>query len=564
MHETQEEIRYEETTARQTQPIEGPPFTGPSIAGPPIAGPSTEGHLIDRPFDERPFVGGPFIEGPPQPPPVVARPRANSSLPWIIGGLLALVLILSIVAIQFAFNRTKASGGGLPPLPEPTNVGMPSPVELSNSFRAIARAVKPAVVHINIVETVDSSGQGLELPFDLPQAPRRRPGSGSGFIVREDGYILTNNHVVQKAEKIEVTMSDSKKYKATLVGTDPESDLAVIKVEETGLPYAVLGDSDVVEQGDWVLALGSPFGLQQTLTAGIVSATGRELRLDEGVGQYSKFIQTDASINPGNSGGPLVNMRGEVVGINTLIFSRSGGAEGIGFAISSNTARQVYEQLVKSGRVIRGYLGVSVTDVTEPTARALGVETNSGALVADVPAGDTPAARAGLRSGDVITSFDGKPVRSSRQLTDAVAATPVGKSVRVDFIRAGRPETITVDVAQRPDNVNARNNEAEPPRPEGQPKATRLGVSVQPVTPEIADQMRLKEPSGVLVRSVDPGSPAAEAGLRHGDVIHRVGKTEIRSVEDLTEAVKLLANGEDVAIQVERNGRMSFVTITIE
>lgn len=560
MQEIQEEIRYEETTARQTQPIQGPPTQEPLIQGPPIQGPLTEGYLTERPFIERPF-----IEGPPPPPPVVTRPRANTSLPWIIGGLLALVLILSIVAIQFAFNRTKSSGGGLPPLPVSTNVEMPSPVELSNSFRAIARAVKPAVVHINIVETVESSGQGLELPFDLPQGPRRRPGSGSGFIVREDGYILTNNHVVQKAEKIEVTMSDSKRYKATLVGTDPESDLAVIKIEETGLPYAVLGDSDVVEQGDWVLALGSPFGLQQTLTAGIVSATGRELRLDEGVGQYSKFIQTDASINPGNSGGPLVNMRGEVVGINTLIFSRSGGAEGIGFAISSNTARQVYEQLVKSGRVIRGYLGVSVTDINEATARALGVETNSGALIADVPVGDTPAARAGLKSGDVITAFDGKPVKSSRQLTDAVAATPVGKSVLVDFIRAGRPESITVDVAQRPENVNARNNEAEPLRPEGQPpKATRLGVSVQPVTPEIADQMRLKEPTGVLIRTVDPGSPASEAGLRHGDVIHRVGKTEIKSVEDLTEAVKLLASGEEVAIQVERNGRMSFVTITIQ
>lgn len=554
MQEIQEEIRYEETTARQTQPIQGPPTQEPPIQGLPIQGPLTEEYLTERPF----------IEGPPPPPPVT-RPRANTSLPWIIGGLLALVLILSIVAIQFAFNRTKSSGGGLPPLPVSTNVEMPSPVELSNSFRAIARAVKPAVVHINIVETVESSGQGLELPFDLPQGPRRRPGSGSGFIVREDGYILTNNHVVQKAEKIEVTMSDSKRYKATLVGTDPESDLAVIKIEETGLPYAVLGDSDVVEQGDWVLALGSPFGLQQTLTAGIVSATGRELRLDEGVGQYSKFIQTDASINPGNSGGPLVNMRGEVVGINTLIFSRSGGAEGIGFAISSNTARQVYEQLVKSGRVIRGYLGVSVTDINEATARALGVETNSGALIADVPVGDTPAARAGLKSGDVITAFDGKPVKSSRQLTDAVAATPVGKSVLVDFIRAGRPESITVDVAQRPENVNARNNEAEPLRPEGQPpKATRLGVSVQPVTPEIADQMRLKEPTGVLIRTVDPGSPASEAGLRHGDVIHRVGKTEIKSVEDLTEAVKLLASGEEVAIQVERNGRMSFVTITIQ
>ena len=522
MQESQDEVRYEEPIARPTQPIEAPP------------------------------------------PTVAASPRANTSLPWVIGGLLALALILSIVAIQFAYNKSKSSGAELPPLPV-SNPEMASPAELSNSFRAIARAVKPAVVHINVLESVDGSGQSPDFPFELPQGPRRRPGSGSGFIVREDGYILTNNHVVQKAEKIEVTMSDSKTYKATLVGTDPESDLAVIKIDETGLPFAVLGDSDAVEQGDWVLALGSPFGLQQTLTAGIVSATGRELRLEEGIGQYSKFIQTDASINPGNSGGPLVNMRGEVVGINTLIFSRSGGAEGIGFAISSNTARQVYEQLVRGGKVIRGYLGVSVTDVDDARARALGVEANSGALVADVPGGDTPAARAGLRSGDVITAFDGKPVRSSRQLTDAVAATPVGKTVRVDFIRGRQQQSVTVDVAQRPDNVNARNNEPPPQlRPDVEPKSTSLGVSVQPITPEIADRMNLKEPTGVLVRSVDPGSPASAAGLRHGDVIHRVGNKEIKGVEDLSEAVKSLTSGEEVAIQVERNGRMSFVTVTVE
>ncbi|HET8677072.1 MAG TPA: trypsin-like peptidase domain-containing protein, partial [Blastocatellia bacterium] len=206
MQENQVENRNEEPFARQTQPIEGPPTPA-------------------------------------------ARPRANTSLPWIIGGVLAFVLILSIVAIQFAYNRTRTRSAELPPLPV-SNTEMASPAELSNSFRAIARAVKPAVVHINVVESVDSAGQSLDFPFELPQGPHRRPGSGSGFIVRDDGYILTNNHVVQKAEKIEVTMSDSKTYKATLVGTDPESDLAVIKIDETGLPFAVLGDSDAIEQGD--------------------------------------------------------------------------------------------------------------------------------------------------------------------------------------------------------------------------------------------------------------------------------------------------------------------------
>jgi len=207
-----------------------------------------------------------------------------------------------------------------------------------------------------------------------------------------------------------------------------------------------------------------------------------------------------------------------------------------------------------------------VTDLDDARARALGVEANSGALVADVPSGDTPAVRAGLRSGDVITAFDGKPVKTSRQLTDAVAATPVGKTVRVDFIRGGEQQSVTVDVAQRPDNVNALNNEPPPPplRPDVEPKATSLGVSVQPITPEIADRMNLKVTTGVLVRTVDPGSPAATAGLRHGDVIHRIGQKEIKGVEDLSDAVKSLSRGEEVAIQVERNGRMSFVTVTID
>jgi serine protease Do len=485
--------------------------------------------------------------------------KSWSGLIWVV---LFLLLIFTVVLFIAMKSRTASRVVNAPHLSLPaaaTPVSMPSPAELSNSFREIAKSIKPSVVNINTKEAVQGRARPQDLfSFGFPDSPRRE-GTGSGMIVTPDGYILTNNHVVDNAVSIEVTLSDRRTFKARVIGTDKESDIAVIKIDAGNLPVAVLGDSDQVQQGDWVLALGSPFGLEQTVTAGIVSAIGRELAGP----QYSKFIQTDASINPGNSGGPLVAMDGRVIGINTVIFTRSGGSEGVGFAIASNLGRQVFNELVKKGRVTRGYLGIRLGSLDAPKAKALRVEEDAGVLVQDVSA-NTPASRAGFRSGDIVTSFNGVGVHTPRELTDIVAATSVGQSVRVDLVRDGKPLSVTVEVAERPDNLTARAFQPAPQEDDEQPPATLLGIVAQTVTTDIADRLKLRISSGALVRSVQPNSPAAEAGISHGDVIHRLDQTEIRTVEDLAAATRPLQSGDHVAIQIEHNGQLVFITLALD
>jgi serine protease Do len=345
-----------------------------------------------------------------------------------------------------------------------TPATLPSPAELSRVFINVAKHVKPAVVQINIVaggirqtggDELDEepssdplSGQSLN---HVQQSPYARRGTGSGVIISPDGYILTNNHVAGPASEIRVRLYDGREFRARRIGVDGETDLALIKIEAQNLPHATLGDSSKLEQGEWVIALGSPFGLDQTMTAGIVSATGRQFG-----GTYDNYIQTDASINPGNSGGPLINMNGEVIGINTMIYSRSGGSEGIGFSVPSNTARKVQEQLLRNGRVSRGYLGVSLQD--SQTAEG-------GALVAEVSNGG-PASSAGLRNGDRIVEFDGKLVKSTKQLTEFIADTPVGKAVKLKFLREGREQSASITPAERPGRRAANSQQA--PAPYGQ------------------------------------------------------------------------------------------------
>ena len=488
---------------------------------------------------------------------------------WIAIVFIVAAIVVTVAIIQGAYHR---SSRNVPELPESRKVlssNAASPAEMSVSFREVSKAVKPAVVYVNIVEnpTTDSGQPGF---FGIPGqgVPRRREGAGSGFIVTEDGYILTNDHVVGNASKINVTLADGRKFKAEVVGSDPETDIAVIKIDASNLPTAVLAhDSDDLEQGDWVLAIGSPFGLQQTLTAGIVSATGRELRDS----QYNHYIQTDASINPGNSGGPLVNMQGEVVGINTMILTSgpmSQGNIGIGFAIASNTARDVFKKLVREGHVSRGYLGVSVTNLDEAKAHALKLEPNAGVFVGEVPDPDSPAGKAGIQAKDVITAFNGKPVKAARDLTDTVAATPAGQTARVDFIRDGQRQSVNVKLVERPKNINARAIQPDRGEGEGEGGSTqqgRLGIQGRTVTPETIQQMglKLRVASGVFVASVQPGSPAADAGLLHGDVIHALDGAEIKTVEELAQAVKALQAG-DYALEIERNRRPVFLTVTIE
>ena len=442
---------------------------------------------------------------------------------------------------------------------------LPSPQDLSRAFIGVAKQIKPAVVNIDVVENAKRSS--LRMPEGFPQipgfpqfenTPRRQRGTGSGVIISQDGYILTNNHVAGDASQINVKLSDGRELKARVIGKDSETDLAVIKVDAQNLPFARLGDSDRLEQGEWVIALGSPFGLQQTMTAGIVSATGRDLNVAGG--QFTNFIQTDASINPGNSGGPLINMQGEVVGINTLIFSQTGTSSGIGFAIPANLATKVYAQLIKNGKVTRGYLGVFLQAVSPAIARNVGYTGTDGALVGDLSKGDSPAALAGLRSGDVIIEFEGKKVTSPKQLTEMVADTPVGTTARLKYVRDGRVEVASIKLGERPSGTESEPADRDDPEEEG----AKIGVSISPVTPELARELKLKVPGGVAITNVQPDSPAAEAGLQRGDVIHRVNRTPVTNRLDYVRALSALKGDKEITLQVERGGQLRFVSLTLD
>jgi serine protease Do len=479
------------------------------------------------------------------------------------GRVLAYGLALALGA-GIGVGSSQVSGQQAKPAPPaPVTRSLPSPVELSRTFIDVAKQVKPAVVHINVVEKQRQSArfEGNELP-QIPgfppldqMVPQPRRGTGSGVIISPDGYILTNNHVAGDASEIKVKLAGDREFKAKLIGADPETDLALIKIDAQNLPFAKLGDSSKLEQGEWVIALGSPFGLEQTMTAGIVSATSRDLRS----GPYDNYIQTDASINPGNSGGPLVNMQGEVVGINTLIFSRTGGNVGVGFAIPSNLANKVYTQLAKSGKVTRGYLGVNLQQLTPAMAKLSGTEGVEGAVVGDVADAASPAAKAGLRSGDIIVEFDGKGVKSPKQLSEIVADTPVGQSVKIKYLRDGQARTTAIVLGERP----GRNQEANA-RPEaGNEGEAKLGITFATVTSEIAQQLKLKIATGAVIENVQPGSPAAEAGLRRGDVIHRVNRTAVTSGDELINAIRSLKTDKEVVLQIERGGQLSFVTVSL-
>ena len=473
------------------------------------------------------------------------------------------VLALALVSAMGLFAERLVSA-------QQTRSQLPSPTDLSRTFINVAKEVKPAVVNIDVVEK--AKRQALRLPEGFPEipgfgdtTPRKQKGTGSGVIISPDGYILTNNHVAGDADQIKVTLSDGREFTARRVGTDPETDLAVVKIDATGLPFAKLGDSDKVEQGEWVIALGSPFGLQQTMTAGIVSATGRDLRsmIGNGAGTFTQFIQTDASINPGNSGGPLVNMEGEVIGINTLIFSETGTSRGIGFAIPSTLAHKVYAQLMKNGKVTRGYLGVMLGPVTPGIAKSVGYNGTDGAVVADVAREDSPAAKAGLQSGDVITEFEGKPVKSPKELTDMVADSPVGKLATLKYVRDGRPRTATVSLGERPP-LNDREEQAGGEDDGKAENVGKLGIGVINLSPEFTRQARLRIASGVVVQNVQPDSPAEEAGLRRGDVIHRINRVPVTDRQGFLQALASIKGEKQITMQIERGGQLGFVTLNLE
>ena len=433
-------------------------------------------------------------------------------------------------------------------------------------FVALAKKLKPVVVNISTTQVSESRGQqefgspfGDDDPFNdfwrrffggpMPRGPQRQRSLGSGFIIDADGSILTNNHVVENAQKIVVKLSgDDQDYEAKVVGRDPKTDIAVIKIDaKTMLSVASLGDSDGLEVGEWVVAIGNPFGLDGTVTSGIVSAKGRHNITQ---GPYDNFIQTDASINPGNSGGPLINLRGEVIGINTAIYSRSGGNMGIGFAIPINLAKELLPQLRGKGKVTRGYLGVLIQKITPEIAESLGMERGYGALVANVSK-DGPAEKAGVKVGDVIVDFDGKEVKDSGDLPLIVARTPVDKKVRMKVLRDKKEITLNVAVGElKEEEVVA-----------SAPEKGELGMTVQKLTPQLAENMGLDKTDGVVVTGVEPGSAADEAGIRRGDVILEVDRKPVRGVEDYRKTITGTRKGRGVLFLVRRGENTLFLAL---
>ena len=380
-----------------------------------------------------------------------------------------------------------------------------------------------------------------------PQAAPRR-GLGSGFIIDQKGLVLTNNHVVENADKITVKLSDQREFDAKVVGRDPKTDLAVIQITEGkgNFPVAPLGDSSRLQVGEWVVAMGSPFGLDNTLTAGVVSAKGRQI----GAGPYDNFIQTDASINPGNSGGPLLNLRGEVVAINTAIFSRTGGNLGIGFASPINTAKEILPELIKKGKVTRGWLGVSIQRVTPDIAQALGLEKNQGALVSSIVEG-SPAAQAGVQAGDVIVEFAGERIDDSSKLPAIVARTPVGQSVNMTVLRDKQRMPLSVKIAElKEEEVVA-----------SAPQSGNLGMTVQNMTPELAKTLGLNRSDGVVISSIEPQSAAAEAGLQRGDVILEVDRKKISNAAELRKTLDQAKPGANLLFLIQRGGNSVFVAL---
>ncbi|UFH48563.1 DegQ family serine endoprotease [Pseudomonas sp. KNUC1026] len=443
-------------------------------------------------------------------------------------------------------------------------------------FTTLVEQASPAVVNISTTQKLPDRGVASSQMPDLeglppmfreffernmprnrsPRGDRQREAQslGSGFIISPDGYVLTNNHVIQDADEIVVRLSDRSELKAKLVGTDPRTDVALLKIDGKDLPTVKLGDSDKLKVGEWVLAIGSPFGFDHSVTKGIVSAKGRTLPNDS----YVPFIQTDVAINPGNSGGPLFNMNGEVVGINSQIFTRSGGFMGLSFAIPIDVALDVADQIKKTGKVNRGWLGVVIQEVNRDLAESFGLDKPAGALVAQVMP-DGPAAKAGLQVGDVILSLNGQPISMSADLPHLVGGLKAGAKASLDVVREGKHRTIEATVGALPDEDGDEGASAGPDG-EIQRDSNRLGVSVSELTADQKKQLDVQ--NGVLIKDVQDG-PAALIGLQPGDVITHLNNQAVTSAKQFTDVAKALPKNRSVSMRVVRQGRASFITFKL-
>jgi serine protease Do len=435
--------------------------------------------------------------------------------------------------------------------------------KFSEAFSAIAAEVTPGVVAVVNKKTRQVLARGrfndpfLEQFFGAPlyrREQKQEQGLGSGVIVSEKGYVLTNNHVIAGADEIVVELADGRSFEAKLLGTDPQSDVAVLKIEGENLPVVKMGDSEDLKVGAWILAIGNPFGLRHTVTSGIVSAIGRgNLQLLD----YEDFIQTDAAINPGNSGGAMVNMRGELIGINTAILSRSGGSQGVGFAVPINMVRNIMEQVIEHGKVVRGYLDVAVQDLTPGIAQALGIQSKQGALIQDVAAQGI-AERAGLRRGDVIVSVNDRVVMDAEEFRTRIAQTPPGTDMRFEVVRKGKKQIVRVQLSGLDDQL-ARANLVDQ-------RESALGIEVQELTPELARRAGYSIASGVVITDVNQGRATqyrGSYGLRRGDVVAMINDQAIASMDDYVEALVSLTDGDEVWLRIRREYRTSYRTFDV-
>ena len=521
------------------------------------------------------------------------RFKANrfASTAVILATLTLGILIGTVVSGAVKGNQQNSSADATP-------LKVPSPVQLSNQFSTIARELEPTVVNINTESTIKNphrritpgnpddegpgggdednpfqdffnrffggqpggGGQGGGLGFGGSPDMRER-SLGSGVIVDSKGYILTNNHVVDKADRIRVNLMgdpETVTYTATVVGVDAETDLAVIKIDaKKPLPAARLGNSDAMNVGDWVLAIGSPFGLNETVTAGIVSAIGRNIVPGR---QFESFIQTDAAINPGNSGGPLVNMNGEIIGINTAIYTSGGGYQGVGFAMPSNTVVNVYNQLIgPEHKVLRGSIGVQFNAVANPAvARVYGV--NSGVTIASVtPNG--PAEKAGLKTGDTIVSVNGKPIKNGDELVADISALKPGTQAKLGYVRNGKESSVEVTIADRAKLFAARLNGEQEQGGEGQPQESKFGLTVKGITQDMANRYQLPNTKGVIVQDVKPDGFGDTAGLSRGDVILEINKQAVNNEDDYHRIESQMKSGQDVVFLVRPRGTRDNSTV---
>ena len=496
---------------------------------------------------------------------------------WSKGGrVLCLASCLCLFAIACTLN----------PLPgKPTAMAAGVPPAFAQGFSDIVKKVTPAVVNI----AVTGGGEGgrgrrplppgpfggppggeepggeLPTPPPMPPGPHGRPeqSAGSGVILDSNGYIVTNNHVVEGATQITVTLSDRREFSAKIIGADPKTDLAVVKIDAKDLPSLKWAEYEKLQVGDLVLAVGSPFGLSSTVTLGIISALGRG---NVGIADYEDFIQTDAAINPGNSGGALVNMNGDLIGINTAIFSRTGGSEGIGFAIPSSIALDIVESLQRTGKVVRGWMGVAIQEITPALAKSFKLpEQRKGVLISDVNE-NGPSHAAGIKRGDVVVAFNGKEVQSVSQLRNLVARTVVGKDAEVKILREGKEQTLTVKVAERPSDELLAKREPAPSKEPGEtikpPDNVLASLRVQALDNAIMSQLNIPaKTTGVVVSSVEPGGPAEAAGIQRGDVIQEVNHEAVKNLDDYEKAAHKIKKDELAVLLLSRQGNNLFVAV---